>query len=430
LESEVLLYLLIVVNVLLVSQGLFSVIEGQRYLAFVRRSLKKPGPGFTPPVCVICPCKEIDPGLEENLAALLNQDYPDYHLVFAIARPDDLARPVIERSISRSSIRDKAILLIAAPNTGRGEKINNLLCALRHVAEDRRVLAFADSDARPGRDWLRALVSPLEDAQVGASTGYRWYLPVRGGFWSRMLSAWNGSVATTLGDHGRNFAWGGSTAITREAFDRAQVAEAWSNAVSDDYALTRAIQQAGLQIRFVPRCLLASRDDASLKSLLEFTTRQVIITRVYRPAAWRVGFISQALFVLGFFGEVGLLVYQLAFRAVGAISSPMLTAATGGHQTGYPQDMVVIAISVGLIYLLGSLKGIQRVKSAVLAMAEFRSEILKCWWMFCLLWPLVSVLFLYNFVRSAMTRRILWRGIRYELRSPSETVIIDSSVSS
>ena len=424
------LYILLGLNVLLLLQGAFSLFEGFRFLAFVRSALNRKESVFASPVCVICPCKGIDTGLEENLSALLRQDYPDYQVIFAIARADDPARPVIERCICLSPKPERSKIIVASPAVGRGEKVNNLLGALAKVAADREVLVFTDSDARTGPTWLTDLVGPLDGekigekigAKVGATTGYRWYLPAAGGFWSKLLSAWNGSVATTLGDHGRNFAWGGSTAIKRDTFDNAGVAEAWAGAVSDDYVLTRGLQRAGFQIRFVPPCLLVTREDASLRSLLEFTTRQVIITRVYRPAAWWTGFISHALFVAGFFGELILGIYQIVLRLVGPASIPFGSHAS--HSAGMP----ALWITLGLIYLLGSLKGVLRIKAALSALPGYRRDILTCWWMFCLLWPLVSLLFLYNFVRSALTRRIVWRGVSYELRSASETVVIDSAV--
>jgi hypothetical protein len=39
-------------------------------------------------------------------------------------------------------------------------------------------------------------------------------------------------------------------------------------------------------------------------------------------------------------------------------------------------------------------------------------------------WPLASLLYLYNAVAAAVSRRITWRGITYELKSPTETVIL------
>jgi len=40
------------------------------------------------------------------------------------------------------------------------------------------------------------------------------------------------------------------------------------------------------------------------------------------------------------------------------------------------------------------------------------------------LWPLASLLYLYDALAAAFSRRIEWRGITYELKSPTETVII------
>jgi hypothetical protein len=40
------------------------------------------------------------------------------------------------------------------------------------------------------------------------------------------------------------------------------------------------------------------------------------------------------------------------------------------------------------------------------------------------MWPLASALYLYNTVAAAISRRITWRGISYELKSAGETVIV------
>lgn len=395
-------YVFYTLAALLVIQGLFSLIEGIRFRSFVRRSLREPLSEFKPKAAIIAPCKGVDAGLEENLRGLFRQNYPDYEIVFAIASIDDPARAIIER-VAAEHTNIRASLVVASENRERSEKVNNLLHALDRISEDCRVLVFVDSDARVRAGWLRALIAPLVEPQVGAVTGYRWYLPERGGFWSAMLSAWNGSVATTLGDHARNFAWGGSTAIRRDVFDAIRVRQRWQRAVSDDYALTRAVQEAGLLVRFAPRCLIESREDSSLRSLVEFTTRQIIITRLYRPRMWWVGMISHSLFSAVFFGGLAWASARLALN-----SSP---------------DFLIITM-LGSIYALGAAKGALRLFAAREAIAMARREITRLWWMFCVLWPLVSLLFLYNFIKSATTRRITWRGVCYEMRSPTETIVV------
>jgi len=386
---------------LIALQGIFSLIEGIRFLKFVRRSLADLLAPFTPKAAIIAPCKGIDNELEKNLLALFDQDYPDYEIVFVIASNEDSARPLIERVIANNPHR-AARLIVAVPGVGRSEKVNNLLAAIDNVNPDCKAFVFVDSDARVNPQWLRWLVAPLADEKCGAATGYRWYMPERGGFWSAMLSAWNGSVATTLGDHDHNFAWGGSTSILRQTFERAGVREFWAGAVSDDYALTRAMQESGLKIRFVPACLIPSYEDATISSLIEFTTRQVTITRVYRPRIWWMGLISHSLFCAVFFGGI------------------LFTLSGAFQQTA----LIISASMLSLIYLLGSAKGVLRLVAAREAIGSARNQITKLWWMFCLLWPMVSLLFLYNFLKSATTRRIVWRGVLYEMISPTETVVI------
>jgi len=41
-----------------------------------------------------------------------------------------------------------------------------------------------------------------------------------------------------------------------------------------------------------------------------------------------------------------------------------------------------------------------------------------------LLWPFASLLYLYNAIVAGFSRRVEWRGITYELKSPNEAVII------
>jgi GT2 family glycosyltransferase len=402
-------YLFYTLSGLLVIQGLLSLFEGMKFLAFVRRQLARPAGSFLPRATIIAPCKGLDDGLSESLGALFRQDYPDYEIIFAVASETDPAVRVIENLRGQYPNR-KSRLVVAATASGRSEKINNLLRALDyldvrpddHLASAAEAIIFVDSDARVQKDWLRSLVAPLADASVGAATGYRWYLPSRDGFWAAMLSAWNGSIATTLGDHRRNFAWGGSTAILRDTFDRLDVRAAWEGAASDDYALTRAVERAGLRIEFVPRCLVISRENVRPAGLLEFTTRQIIITRVYRPEAWWLGIVTYTLFVLTFCGGVA---------AVAA------KAMTGGFLLA--PVLVLLAI-----YVLGSLKGALRLMAAREALPQASGEITRLWWMFCLLWPVVSLLFFYNFWKSATTRRISWRGVYYELRSPTDTLVV------
>ena len=254
---------------LVVLQSLVSLRGGVRWLALFRRELGAKRPLYMPRSSVFVPCRGVDQGLRENLAALFSQHYPAYELVFVSDRPEDPALAVAE-ALARESGGEGASMprhrfVVAGRAAESGQKVHNLRAAVAAADPSSEVLVFVDTDARPRTDWLRALVAPLEDARVGAATGYRWFLPVRGGLPSHLRSVWNASIASALGpEDRRNFCWGGSTAIRRETFERLRISERWRGAASDDYALTRALQGAGLPVRFVPACLTASLEDCTL----------------------------------------------------------------------------------------------------------------------------------------------------------------------
>ncbi len=212
----------------------------------------------------------IEHDLEENVQAILAQDYRDYEVIFVTESENDPAHGVLARLLKqRRRLSPPTWMVVAGEAKNRGQKVHNLLAALDTLGSiDRRVeaLVFADSDMRPPRNWLAELVAPLGDRQVGATTGYRWYLPSNEGgdpaqsFASVLLSVWNSSALALLGERS-GFAWGGSTAILRENFDEIGVKERWQGALSDDYVLTSAVHEHGQRIKFVPECLVASRSE-------------------------------------------------------------------------------------------------------------------------------------------------------------------------
>ena len=143
-----------------------------------------------PRATVIVPVKGYDEGLAANLAALATLDYPDYELIVVARAVGDIPEGCLPASAQ--------LLFAGEGDAATGEKINNLLAAVRAARLESQLFAFADSDGQVRRTWLRALAAPLRDPGVGASTGYRWHIPTRAGFWPIMRSAWNAVIAGGL----------------------------------------------------------------------------------------------------------------------------------------------------------------------------------------------------------------------------------------
>ena len=66
--------------------------------------------------------------------------------------------------------------------------------------------------------------------------------------------------------------------------------------------MTHAAQRVWKKIVFVPQCLVPSYGDCTWPELLEFTTRQMQIARVYDEFTWRVALVTQSIFNLAFWG--------------------------------------------------------------------------------------------------------------------------------
>jgi ceramide glucosyltransferase len=394
---ETLFYVLAILQILL---GGYLVWQGWLWLGYVRRRLRT-DPGFyAPRVAVLCPCKGIEPGLERNLISLTEFERQNYEIFFILASDKDPARSIIERVAKNS--RAKAHVVIAGNPLNCGEKVNNLRVAVEQLPEEFEVLVFTDSDGRPGRFWLHHLVAPLADSRIGATTTMRWFIPNRNNLSTAILAAWNAPVVTMLGEKTKNFCWGGGTAIRRSIFEQSGALEEWKNSVSDDYSLTRVLERTGRPIMFIPECLTLSYAETDFQGLLEFTNRQILITRVYASKRWTSAALTHSLYCLTI--SMGVIL------AVGELSSQ--------------RPAFHIMTLTFLPMLLSAIRGTLRFIGVTEALPASRSQLMGQAWIYVVLIVFLPFLYVANFVNSLVTRKVRWRGVTYELVSPEQTRIL------
>lgn len=395
---ENLFYFLGIVQILV---GMHLVYEGVKWLAYAQRRAGT-DPGFySPRAAVLCPCKGVEPGLERNLTALCEFDHQNYEVFFVLASEADPASSIVKRVTAQA--HGKAHVVFAGPPQDCGEKVHNLRATIQQLPEDFEILVFADSDGRPGHSWLRRLTAPLTDSRIGATTTMRWLIPNKNNFPSLLLAAWNAPILTMLGDDSaKNFCWGGGTAIRKSVFEQSAVLEEWQHSVSDDYSMTTALQRAGRPILFLPECLTVSYVETDFDGLMEFTNRQMLITRVYSPKTWAVAGATHLLFCMTILLGIGV--------------------TLGDSFAGRPA--MPLAALTCLPLLLASIRAALRVTVVQEMLPSLKSEIQQQSWIHLLLGIWVPYLYAINFVASALTRTIRWRGIRYELISPQQTRIL------
>jgi ceramide glucosyltransferase len=379
--------------------GTLPILLASRFRRYVSRELARPLTGYTPKVSVILPCKGLDPGFEENIQAIFDQDYPDFEIIFTLAMDNDEACPVLRKLIGQNP-RVPAKLVHAGISEERGQKVNNQLRALREVRACTEVLVFVDSDGHPDRQFIRHLVDPLADKAIGATTGFRWYVPIEGGFGSWLRSTWNAGGILFLTHPKYNYAWGGAMAIRRETFDAADIASVWQHSISDDMGLTHALREREMPIRFVPQCLVASEEDSATRDTLEWTNRQTIIARVYTKDFWAMSALTYGMAVAFFaFGLYGILTHGVRLVSLacllplsaGMLTSPFILSAALQMLKGRPREVV------------------RRGVPTCLAIA-----------------PAAALLFVVNLVVSVFRSQITWRGITYRLHDRGHITVVRS----
>jgi ceramide glucosyltransferase len=348
--------------------------------AYVRRRLAET-PQNLPPASVIVPVKGMDEGLGQNLAALAALDYPDYELLIVAHSARDIPAGVLPRHAR--------VILAHGRDPNTGEKVQNLVTAVHAARHRSQVFAFADSDGRVTKHWLRALVAPLLEEGVGASSGYRWFTPDRVSFWTLLRGVWDAVPAGILGPGDNRFAWGGAMAIRREVFFDSAVLRYWKRTISDDYALSAAVHTVGLSIAYAPGALVPCREQISAGALFSWMRRQMMITRTYNLRQWRLALVAHLFYCGAMTGSV---------MAVGF-----------GHRLGW--------FTLAAQLIPGMIKGARRRGLAAAALPEYHDWFRRYGWVHWALVPLATWIWLIALVSSAIGCTIEWRGYRYDLKN-------------
>jgi cellulose synthase/poly-beta-1,6-N-acetylglucosamine synthase-like glycosyltransferase len=361
-------------------------------------------PATLPPTTLVIPCKGDDGTLVENLTSVVDQDHPDIEFVLVTATEHDPAQVAFARL--REAFPGKRIKTVVAGVPDHCSQQNNNQVAGIAASDPRsEVIVIMDSDGQADKRFVAKLVAPRVDAKVGATSGYRWYAPRWGSLPDVLRTAWNAGGYVFLVNPRTRFVWGGAMAFRRSTYDQANIAGVWLRALSDDHTLSHWVKKQGLSLVFVPQCIVISRAPDTLRSVVEWTNRQTLVTRFYNPAFW----ITAAVFhVLGNVLGWGLLiggVLHLVVRGPEAIGWVALAggAAWVGHLWLY--GLLMVGPLNRLLEPHGVRLGARR-------------------WLLVLVAPLASLLQGLNSVNSCLTRRIRWAGITYHINGPERMHVV------
>ncbi|MGH7194059.1 MAG: glycosyltransferase, partial [Candidatus Saccharimonadales bacterium] len=230
--------------------------------------------------------------------------------------------------------------------------------------------------------------------EIGAVTGYRWFVPTRLSAAQLLLYSINGSVASGVGPGGHHLVWGGSWAIRREIFELLNLREAWRQTLSDDLVATRVLRRSGLRVDFEPACMVASPIDGGWRQAFSFVRRQYVIARYYAPRWWLLALAAATLGVVTFWGGL------------------CIAAMAASQQS----DQAWLSATVCTLFYAGTvLRGCQRRALMRAYLPDRQPRLEAAAWIELWLGPLVGLAHWLSIVSSLAGRELQWRGVRYRL---------------
>lgn len=223
-------------------------------LAAAARRLRRRSPDnpscAEPAVTVLLPVCGIDNFAEATLASGFHLDYPDYELIFCIARADDPAVPLV-RSLIEAHPEIPARLLVGDERIGRNPKLNNLVKGWS--AARLPWVAMVDSNVLMPRDYIRQLLArwrPDTGAVCSMPIGVRPH-----NFWAELECAFLNTlqarfqyVAESLGF---GFAQGKTMLVRGDLVERSGGIRALASEDAEDAALTKLVRAVGLKVHLV-----------------------------------------------------------------------------------------------------------------------------------------------------------------------------------
>jgi ceramide glucosyltransferase len=210
---------------------------------------------FMPPASIVKPVRGLDFQAYENFASFCRLDYPEYEVLFAVSDANEQVCAVIEKlcnDFPSRSIR----LITKVPLRGTNDKVNNLCQLIQDAKYD--LIVMSDSDVRVESDYLKQVIAPLADPEVGAVTAFY-----------KSLSAGNlGSNLDALGmymdsapaalvarkvEGKMKFAFGWTMATSKRHLAEIGGWEDMANCHSDDFELGKRIARCGHRVELMPK---------------------------------------------------------------------------------------------------------------------------------------------------------------------------------
>ncbi len=262
--------------------------------AVLRRAARAvASPSVWPAVSVLKPLCGVETGTYDCLRSFCTQTYSRYEIVFGVQDPADPVLAIVERLI-REFPALRLRIVADRRQHGANRKVSNLINLLGAAEHD--YLVLADSDIRVGPCYLDGVIAPLLDPRVGVvTTAYRAVARPGLASWlaATFVNDWfypSVQVAAAFGS--REFAFGATIALRRDALAAIGGFEAIADQLADDYALGEETRRIGLGTVLATVEVETLVEERSLRESLRHLLRWLRTIRAVRPAGYAASLVT------------------------------------------------------------------------------------------------------------------------------------------
>ena len=250
-----------------------------------------------PSITVLKPLHGDEPLLEQALASVCAQDYPDYQVIFGVGDAADPALAVVARLRARFPRCDIAVVVDPARHGANG-KVGNLINMLPHARHP--VLAIADSDLHVQPDYLARLADALAKPGTGLVTTLYTGLPAANRL-AQLLGATQITHCFLPGAllaraMGRQDCLGATMVLRRATLDRIGGFQALVEHLADDQVLGRLVAGLGLAVRLAATVPATTVPEGRLRDLLRHELRWARTIRALEPGPFAASVLQYPLF--------------------------------------------------------------------------------------------------------------------------------------
>jgi ceramide glucosyltransferase len=204
---------------------------------------------MSPAVTLLKPVHGTEPRLYENLESFFLQDYPDFEIVFGARNLENEALRTVKALCAKYPHVRARVVLSGEPKWPNAKvySLDKMIASSRNSH-----LIITDSDIVVEPDFIRNIIAPLNNPEVGCVTALYKGIPA-GEFWSS-IEALGMSVEMPSGVlvadmlEGMKFALGAVMAVRRDSLRAIGGIRATSEHYSDDFVLGNLISQAGYKV--------------------------------------------------------------------------------------------------------------------------------------------------------------------------------------